>query len=190
MKIVLAVTGASGSIYARRFLEVLSREGIECHLLFSIAGEQVAKHETGIGPVEWISTLDNTDTVKLWNNEDLFAPFASGSNGPDGMVVLPCSMGTLGKIAAGTAENLLTRAADVCLKERIPLILAVRETPLNLIHLENMTRIARAGGIILPASPGFYHHPETIDDLVNHLVGKVCDILGINHNLYRRWMED
>jgi 4-hydroxy-3-polyprenylbenzoate decarboxylase len=187
MEIVVAITGASGAVYGRRLIEVLLEQGGTCHLIVSRAGAAVIGHELEDDHERWPSVIPDGDRLRIWRNEDLFAPFCSGSNPPRAMVIAPCSMGTLGRIASGVSESLLTRAADVCLKERLPLILAVRETPLNLIHIENMGRVTRAGAMVLPAAPAFYHRPRGLDDIVDHLVGKILDQLEIGHRLYRRW---
>ena len=188
MNLVIGITGASGSCYARRLIEVLAADGDHaCQIIISRAGKAVVAHEIDEAPTDWPATLAGGDKITLWENDNLFAPFCSGSSPPDAMVIVPCSMGTLGRIAAGISENLLTRSADVCLKERRPLILAVRETPLNLIHIENMARVTRAGGIIMPASPGFYHRPKDLAEIVDHVVGKLLDTLGITHQLFKRW---
>jgi 4-hydroxy-3-polyprenylbenzoate decarboxylase len=186
MNLVIGITGASGSCYARRLIEVLAAGDHACQIVVSRAGKAVIAHEIDEAPTDWVA-LAGGRHITLWENEDLFAPFCSGSSPPDAMVVVPCSMGTLGRIAAGMSETLLTRSADVCLKERRPLVLAVRETPLNLIHIENMARVARAGGTIMPASPGFYHRPSDLGDIVDHIVGKLLDTLGIAHHLFKRW---
>ena len=184
---VVALTGASGSRYGKRLVESLLTGGGTCQLILSRAGSAVSMHELGEDAADWPGTLPGGERLTLWDNGDLFAPFCSGSNPPDGMIVAPCSMGTLARVAAGTADTLLTRAADVCLKERIPLVLVVRETPLNLIHIENMGRVTRAGGIILPASPGFYHRPADIDGLIDHVVGKILGVLGLPQDLFPPW---
>jgi 4-hydroxy-3-polyprenylbenzoate decarboxylase len=190
MNLVIGITGASGSCYARRLIEVLAAAGHTCRIVVSRAGKAVIAHEIKEAPKDWPAALTGGEHISLWEDDDLFAPFCSGSNPPDAMVVVPCSMGTLGRIASGISENLLTRAADVCLKERRPLILAVRETPLNLIHIENMDRVTRAGAIVMPASPGFYHRPTDLADIVDHFVGKLLDTLGITHSLFSKWGSD
>ena len=190
MNLVIGITGASGSCYARRLIEVLAAGDHACQIIVSRAGKAVLAHEINETPVDWPVALAGGEHLTLWENDNLFAPFCSGSSPPDAMVVVPCSMGTLGRIASGISENLLTRSADVCLKERRPLILAVRETPLNLIHIENMARVTRAGGIIMPASPGFYHRPKDLAGIVDHVVGKLLDTLGIPHQLFTKWGHD
>jgi 4-hydroxy-3-polyprenylbenzoate decarboxylase len=130
------------------------------------------------------------DIIRIWENDNIEAPFMSGSNAPEAVVIIPCSVGKLAAIANGISGNLLERIADVALKERRRLILVVRETPLSLIHLENMVKAARAGAEILPAMPAFYHHPRTVDDMVNFIVGKVLNLLRIEHNLFKGWRKE
>jgi 4-hydroxy-3-polyprenylbenzoate decarboxylase len=191
MKILLAITGASGSIYGLRLLEELLRHGHQVTLVASASGAEVCRYETGV-------ELNNAETLKTgWNLPDaqlaircvtdLWAPEASGSAAPDAMVIAPCSMGTVGRVSAGISGNLIERAADVMLKEARPLVLLPRETPFSAIHLENMLRLSHAGARIVPAMPAFYQKPESVDDLVNFVVGKLLDQLGIEHNLFKRW---
>jgi 4-hydroxy-3-polyprenylbenzoate decarboxylase len=181
MKLVVAVGGASGSIYARRLLDVVSTlEGVEVGLCFSRSGQQVWRHELGELPrYPW----------KVWALDDFSAPFASGSAGWQAMAVIPCSAGGLARIAHGTSEDLIGRAADVMLKERRKLVLVLRETPLSLVHLENMTAVTRAGAVVLPAAPSFYSRPRTAEALVDTVVSRVLDQLGLPNQLMPRWGE-
>ncbi|MBW4082781.1 UbiX family flavin prenyltransferase [Paenibacillus sp. S150] len=183
MKIIVAVTGASGSIYAYSLIRSLHRLGIEAYVIATAAGENVMKYECGV------ELGEIAEYATVLNNNDLFAPVASGSFKTDGMVIVPCSMNTLGAIANGMGDTLLSRAASVVLKEKRRLIIVPRETPLHLIHLENMLRAARAGADIMPASPGFYNHPKEIWELVNFMNARVLDALGIEHELMKRWGE-
>ena len=191
MKILLAITGASGSIYGLRLLEELLRAGHQVTLVASQSGLEVCRYETGVD-------LDDSEALKqLWNlpdanltlrnATDLWAPEASGSAAPDAMVIAPCSMGTVGRIAAGISGNLIERAADVMLKEHRPLLLLPRETPFSSIHLENLLKLSRCGARIIPAMPAFYQKPETVGEMINFVVGKLLDQLGVEHQLFRRW---
>ncbi|KAF0242859.1 MAG: 3-octaprenyl-4-hydroxybenzoate carboxy-lyase [Planctomycetota bacterium] len=192
----VAVTGASGSIYARCLCRVLSkRKDARVHLLMSEAGARVVREELG----QNVDIADGRSVMRgLIGSEppnfryealdNIGAGIASGSYVVDAMVVIPCSMGTLGRIAAGTGSNLIERAADVQLKERRNLILVARETPLSLIGIENMARVARAGACVLPAMPGFYHLPKSVDDLVDFVVGKVLLQMGEAQSLFKRRM--
>ncbi len=182
MRLVIGISGASGVIYGIRALEVLKKLKVETHLILTTAAHETIRLETNYktAAVEKLAT-------QTYRIDDFTSRLSSGSFRTDGMVVIPCSMKSLGGIASGYAENLLFRAAEVTMKEKRPLVLVVRETPLTLIHLENMVAVTRAGAVVLPAMPAFYHRPKTIDGLINHVVGKVLDILGIGHDLYRRW---
>ncbi len=192
--LVLAITGASGSIYGIRLLEVLLAAGRRVHLTISPAGAQVLAHE-----LDRTVSLEHFDPADLLEHDlpagdlvyhhhgDFTAGIASGSFPTAGMAICPCSMGTLAAIAGGNSGNLIHRAADVHLKERRRLVLVPRETPLGSIGIENMRSAATAGAVILPASPGFYHHPKTIGDLVDFVVGRICDQLGVEAELTRRW---
>lgn len=182
MRITVGITGASGSVYALRLLENLRRLGVETDLVVSDAGREVTRQECGAGQDEFAAMC-----TAFHENRNIGASIASGSHPSDGMVIVPCSMRTLAAVAAGFADNLLTRAADVCIKERRLLILVVREAPLSAIHLENMLKLARLGVVILPACPAFYHHPREIEDLTDFVVGKILDQLGIEHEIYQRW---
>lgn len=181
-KIVVGISGASGVIYGVRLLEVLKQQGIETHLVMSPAAKMtiVAETKYSILSVEKIAS-------RVYKFNDIAAPISSGSFQVDGMVVIPCSMHTLGALASGVADSLLTRAAEVTMKEKRPLVIVPRETPLTLIHIENMERLAKAGAVILPAMPAFYSKPRTIDDIIDHTVGKVLDILKIENNMFKRW---
>lgn len=189
-KIVVGITGASGSIYAKRMIEVLVQKEIQVDVIATEKGKQVFKYELSLDLNQWIKELNATYcNVKLENHQNLFAGVASGSHGFDAVVILPCSMGTLAEISHGLSRNLLTRAADVALKEGRKLVIVPRETPFNTIHLENMTRLSKVGATIIPAMPGFYHHPQTMDDLINFVVGKVLSYLNIDHNLFKKWED-
>jgi 4-hydroxy-3-polyprenylbenzoate decarboxylase len=184
MRVIIGITGASGSIYGISTLRVLASLGVETHLVVTKTGEQVINHECGV-------TRKDLEAYAKWHNIDnLFAPIASGSFKTDAMVIVPCSMRTLGSLASGNGDNLMNRAADVMLKERRKLILVPRETPLSSLHLENMLKLSNAGAHIVPASPAFYHLPQDMSQLISFVVGKVIDTLGIDHNLFPRWGED
>ncbi len=192
--LVLAMTGASGAPYALGLLRALCRAGRTVHLTISPSGAQVLREELGItvalGPAGFdpavFGPLDGGRVV-YHHHADFAAGIASGSFLTAGMIVVPCSMSTLAAIAHGITTNLITRAADVHLKERRRLILVPRETPLNLVHLENMLAVTRAGAIVLPAMPGWYHQPRSLDDLIGFVVARICDLLGIETTLMRRW---
>ncbi len=180
MKVAIAITGASGGIYARRLIEQLMTD--EILLTMSPDGLDVLKFEEKIpGTIEKFdpAVLNPKSPVRYFHYKDYFAPIASGSNDYAGLVIVPCSMNTLGKIASGISDNLIVRAADTMLKERKTLILVTRETPYNLIHIENMATVTRAGAVVLPASPAFYHHPKTISDAVDFVVNKIIRLLGL-----------
>lgn len=180
MNILVAITGASGVIYGKRLVEVLNEKKVDTSLIVSKAANLVIKHE-----LEEVNF--NGCSVKQYSSEDLEAPFASGSYRVDCMIIIPASMKTISAIASGYSVNLITRAADVQLKEGRKLIVVPRETPLHAIHLENLTALSKLGAVILPAMPGFYHKPKTVRDLVDFIVGKILDQLDIEHNLYERW---
>ncbi len=182
MKLVVTITGASGVIYGKRLLEELRNRKIETHLIISKAAEKVIESEleTPKGEIERLAT-------HVYDADDLRAPLVSGSFKTDGMVIIPCSMKTLAGIAHGYSSNLILRAADVALKEKRKLILVPRETPLSVVHLKNMLALAKQGVIILPAMPAFYHRPKDIESMVNYVVGKVLDIMGLEHKLFKRW---
>lgn len=182
MRIVVGISGASGVVYGWALLKYLYKSGHEVHVVVTDTGWKVLEHECGIGRRDIAA---NAHYLHEANN--FFAPIASGSFRADGMTVVPSTMRTLGAIANGVADNLLCRAADVMMKEQRRLIIVPRETPYNAIHLANMLKLAQIGVTILPASPAFYHRPQTIDDLVNIMVGRICDCLGIPNDLFERW---
>ena len=199
--ILVAMTGASGAAYGLRLVDVLLRLERPVQVVLSGPGRTVINTETrlrlGRSPAEirrgllaHLARDDAGTPLQVFGTEDWFAPPASGSNPPAAVVVCPCTTGTLGAVAAGTSRNLIERAADVALKEGRPLVLVVRETPLSAVHLENMLRLVRAGAIILPANPGFYHRPETIGDLIDFVVARVLDRLGVEHDIAPRWAAE
>jgi len=182
LKILVAITGASGALYAQRLLDNLNPREHEIHVVQSAYAQQVIADELAGG-------LKLPDGAKLHNVKSMNTPFASGSNPPDAMVVIPCTMGTMGRIAHGYSEDALLRAADVVLKEKKKLILVPRETPLSLLHVKNMELLLLAGATILPANPGFYSGAKTIVELADTVVARVLDHLGIKNNLAPRWEE-
>jgi flavin prenyltransferase len=197
--VAVALTGASGMPYGLRLVETLLRAKARVWLLYSQAAHVVAKQELGLvlppRPAEAERLFSERYSAKrgqlrVFGRDDWFAPVASGSNPADAMVICPCTMGTLAAVAAGLSDNLIERAADVMLKENRKLILVPRETPFSAVHLENMLKLARAGAVILPANPGFYHHPKRVEDLVDFVVARVLDHLGVRHDLMQRWGDD
>ena len=198
MKVAVALTGASGMPYGIRLVECLVGAGATVQLLYSQVAQIVARQEMDLAlparPAEVEAELSRrfgaaAGQLRVFGREEWFAPLASGSNPPDAMVVCPCTMGTLAAIAAGLAQNLIERAADVVIKEGRKLILVPRETPFSVLHLENMLKLARLGVVILPANPGFYHHPQSVQDLVDFVVARILDQIGVAHRLIRRWGE-
>jgi 4-hydroxy-3-polyprenylbenzoate decarboxylase len=198
-RITLAWTGASGLNYGLRLLDSLLAAGCRVDLLVSQTARIVAKQELDLSlpssSAELVAVLkarhpDAPGELRAYGRDEWFAPAASGSNPADAMVVCPCTMGSLAAIAHGLADNLIERAADVMLKEKRPLILVPRETPFSLIHLRNMTQLAEAGATILPANPGFYHRPETVEQVVDFIVARILDQLGVAHRLMARWGGD
>ena len=181
-RLIVAVSGASGAIYGIRLLETLSKEKVETHLILSKWAHVTIKTETDYA-VDEIKKKANYS----YDEEDLASSISSGSFVLHGMVIIPCSMKTLAAVACGYSDNLITRAADITIKEGRKLILVPRETPLNAIHLENMLKLSRLGVVILPPMPAFYIKPSDIDDLINHTIGKILDHLKIDNNLYQRW---
>lgn len=193
----VVITGASGSVYGLRLIEQLAVAGHEVVVILTQAGREVMAYElefdlptedTAVALTRYLELPKDTQ-LRVAYECDLFDPLASGSHPVDAMIVCPASMGFCAALAGGLARNLPERAADVALKERVPLILVPRETPLSLVHLRNLTALTEAGAIVCPAMPAYYHHPTTIDDLVNFVVGKVLDLLGVEHELFVRWGE-
>lgn len=194
--VCLAFTGASGMPYGIRLLECLLAAGCHVQLLYSQVAQIVARQEMDLelpGRAADAQTFFRNrfaglpGTLAVYGREEWFAPVASGSNPPEAMIVCPCTMGTLAAIAQGLASNLIERAADVVLKEGRKLILVPRETPFSAIHLENMLRLSHAGAVILPPNPGFYHHPQNVGDLVDFVVARLLDQIGVEHALMQRW---
>ena len=197
MELTVGITGASGTIYAHRTLQLLAASGAveTVNLIMSSTAATVAKVEMGVNLRdadtakinEWLGLDADSKLIRFWRLDNLAAKPSSGSNKQAGMIIVPCSMGTLGAIASGAGTNLIHRAADVCLKEGRKLVLVPRETPYNSIHLENMLKLSHAGARILPASPGFYHRPKTIDELVEHLCNRILDQFDIPHPRKGEW---
>lgn len=183
-RIIVGLSGASGIIYGIRLLEAAGELGVETDLIMTETAAEMIEIETSLSPEQVAATA-----TRVHQSNDFTSSLASGSFSHQGMVVIPASMKTVAGIACGFADNLLLRAADVALKEHRPLVVVPRETPLSVIHLRNMLTLAQAGAVILPASPGFYHQPGDIQGLVDHVVGKVLDVLSIEHHLYRKWRE-
>jgi 4-hydroxy-3-polyprenylbenzoate decarboxylase len=197
MELTLAITGASGTIYAQRTLQLLARSDAvgAINLILSGTAATVAKVELAVDLAdantqkvnEWLGLAPDSKLIRLWRLDNLAAKPSSGSNKQAGMIIVPCSMATLGAIASGAGTNLIHRAADVCLKEGRKLVVVPRETPYNTIHLENMLRLANAGARVLPASPGFYHRPQTVGELVDHLCFRILDQFDIPHSRRSQW---
>jgi 4-hydroxy-3-polyprenylbenzoate decarboxylase len=194
-RLVVGVTGASGAIYAQRFLIAAESAFDEINLVMSDQAMQVAKTELGVSlhrqswtTLEWLGF--ESKKMRLLAEKDFFTPPASGSYRHDGMVIVPCSMGSIGRIANGISNDLLTRAADVCLKERRPLVVVPREMPLNLIMLRNLTTLAEAGATVLPACPAWYRNPETLAELADTVVARILQQLGIDQQIFPEWQVD
>ena len=197
MELTVAITGASGTVYARRTLQLLATSGVveTINLIVSDTAITVAQVETGVNLREpnvakfneWLGLENDSKLIRFWRLDNLAAKPSSGSNKQAGMIIVPCSMGTLGAIASGAVTNLIHRAADVSLKEGRKLVLVPREMPYNAIHLENMLKLSRAGAHILPASPGFYHRPQTIEDLVDHVCFRILDQFDIPRDRNTQW---
>ena len=189
-RFVVAVTGASGAAYAQRILELLGRSGARVELLVTSWGRRLIKDELGMDRFDLdVLTGGHADQVRVHNENDVGGIPGSGSFMHDGMVIVPCSANTLGRIAAGMTDNLVHRAAACSLKERHKLILCHRETPLTLIEIENMATVTRAGGTIAPLNPGFYLGPNTVEDILDFMAGRVLDLLGVKHDLSTRWED-
>lgn len=187
-RIIVGLTGASGSVYFLRLLDFLIRLDLEIHVVASEQGEKVLAHETGANLAQQMEHWNKQKANVIWeDNSDLFSPIASGSFRCDAMVIIPCSMSTMAEIANGIARTLLNRAADVMIKEGRKLVIVPREMPLSALHLKNMLALAELGVAVLPAMPGFYQHPQTLDDLVDFVAGKTLDCLGIENNCFKRW---
>lgn len=194
---IVALTGASGVIYGIRLIQELLRYGNAVNAVISDMGKTVLEDESGMEYKKdnglfrksFCSVLGNKERLRYYENDDMKAPIASGSYTVDCMVIIPCTMSTVSSIACGASGNLIERAADVMIKEGRQLIIVPRETPLSAIHLENLLKLCRCGIKILPAMPGFYNKPETIDDMINFVVGKTMDLMGIENSIYRRWKE-
>ena len=198
--ITVAITGASGFIYGLRLLQFLLNENFLVDLILSKTAFKVSQLESNLNlPADNLIeskkqilnylNLINNKSLNLWSESNLAASISSGSYRSQGMIIIPCSMGCLGRIANGISDDLITRSADVCLKERNKLILVARETPLNTSHLQNMLTLSQLGAIILPAMPAFYQQPKTINDLIDFVVGKTLDSFGIEHKLFNRWTD-
>ncbi|MDA0525020.1 UbiX family flavin prenyltransferase [Methanococcoides alaskense] len=182
MEIVIGISGASGAQYGIRLLEVLSEMDIDTHLVLTEAAKKILAVETDYTPED----IEDMATA-VYDEKDFTAPIASGSHPFEGMIIAPCSMKTLASVANGTSDNLIARTADVCLKERRKLVLMTRETPLSGIHIENMLRAHNAGAILLPACPGFYNRPTTMEELIDFMAGRALDLMKIENSIYRRW---
>jgi flavin prenyltransferase len=195
-RILVGITGASGSIYAERLIDILKHLVPRIYVVFSDTARLVVRHELKETKDEHFSLYRaslgqvaeaDREVIRLFKNDDLFAPVASGSSAPTAMIVVPCSMGSLARIAHGVSSNLLERSADVVLKQKRPLIIAPRETPLSSIHLRNMLTLADMGAHIVPTMPAFYQKPEKIEDLIDFMVGRFVEALGFSHDLYTPW---
>jgi 4-hydroxy-3-polyprenylbenzoate decarboxylase len=198
MKVLLGISGASGAVYGVRVAALLLARGVDVHVLVTKTAWEILAAEVGDGKLpaafaarkRWLARLVSGPRPFLLHAEDDFRiPFASGSNAPDAMIVAPCSMGTIGRIARGVSDSVLTRCADVALKERKPLVLVARETPLSAVHLENMLVLSRAGAHVLPACPGFYHRPATVLELVDFVASRALSCVGIDAGVLPRWGE-
>jgi len=189
-RIVIGISGASGAMYARRVIECLARAGVQTHLVVSPLGQRVLHDELGMEGVDLAALAGRDDhPITLHHYRDVGASIASGSFRHDGMIIVPCSNNTLSAVANGSSANLLHRAANVALKERMRLVLCHRETPLSLVEIRNMSAATEAGAIVCPANPGFYMLPESVDDLVDIVAGRLLDLVGVRHDLATRWTQ-
>ena len=185
-KIILGITGASGALYAKRFIDVMADQS-ELHVVCSKSSHLVFQEELDLSLGDFLKSHESVTVHKIG---DYLSPLASGSNIFDAFIILPCSMKTLGQISHGVGDTLLTRIGDICLKERRQMIMVPRESPLSVVNLENMLRISQMGGIILPAAPGFYHKPEKIEDLIDFMIQRVCQLAGIKLKLVNSWKAE
>lgn len=185
---IIGVTGASGSILAKRMITYLSEQNIELHIIITDIGKSVFEYETGVKWNEFMTDLsDKTSQIIAYDNSDMFAPVASGSFATDGMIIVPCSMSTVAKIATGTGGNLLCRAADVCIKEKTRLVISPREAPLSSIHLRNLLTLSECGATVIPPVPMFYGNSTDMEDTVNGIVGRILKSAGIENDLFTVW---
>lgn len=183
-EIIVCITGASGVVYAKRLLEELKGKSVKTTLIISNSAKKIIKHELKLELDEFKKLSDN-----YYENDNFFSPVASGSHKFSAAVVVPCSMKTLSSVATGYSDNLIGRVCDIALKERRKLLIVPREMPFSTIHLENMTKLSKLGVSIIPPAPGFYNDPKTVDDLVNFVVGRILDNLGVENNIFKRWGE-
>lgn len=189
-KIVVGITGASGGVLAKTAVETLVDLGHEVHIIFSKQGEKVFAFELEIEVSRWIESLDKfSGRAILHDNKNMFSKLASGSYSVDATLIIPCSVGTVSKVAQGNSETLLTRACDVAIKEQRKLVMVVRETPLSSIHLENMLKLAKIGVMIMPPVPTYYHKPKTLEEVTNLTVGKIIKMLNIDNHLHQEWCD-
>ena len=197
--IIVAISGASGTIYGLRLLEFLLQNNYRVELIVSESAIKVAKNEVSLSlsvepeilkeQVLSYLSLNKSENLNVWAFDDIASSIASGSYKTLGMIIIPASMGTVASISSGLSTNLITRAADVCLKERRKIVIVPREMPFSSIHLENLLKLSKAGAVIAPGCPGFYHHPKELNDAIDFVVGKVLDIFEVEHNLFKRWKK-
>lgn len=189
-RIIVGITGASGSVLAKRAVEELLSKGHEVHIIFSAQGEKVFPFELDMSIESWLNSLEHLPgRVIAHDNENMFSRLASGSYSVDGTLVIPCSVGTISRVAQGNSETLLTRVCDVAIKEQRKLVMVIRETPLSSIHLENMLKLSRTGVIIMPPVPPYYHKPKTLEESVDLSVGRILRLLGVDSGLHEEWCD-